>query len=54
MLEKGADADARGGVYGSALETAACEGNEKIVEVLLENMEESGRHDDSALKARSM
>jgi ankyrin repeat protein len=37
LVENGADVNAQGGVYGSALSAAEAEGNNSIVRFLLEN-----------------
>ncbi|KAF7348832.1 HET-domain-containing protein [Mycena venus] len=37
LIDKGADINAQGGIYGTALQTAFCEGHEDIIQLLLAN-----------------
>ena len=56
LLENGADINAQGGLYGSALEAASYAGNEKVVMLLLKNgadINAQGGSYSSALKAAS-
>ena len=45
LLEKGADINAQGGLYGSALQAASAEGKEEIVAMLLEKGADANAQD---------
>ncbi|KAF7183007.1 hypothetical protein CNMCM7691_002751 [Aspergillus felis] len=56
LLEKGADVDAQGGLYGNALQAASYGGYDKIVQILLEkgaNINAQGGEYENALQAAS-
>jgi ankyrin repeat protein len=52
LLEKDADVNAQGGLYGNALQAAAARGHEGIVKLLLEkDADAQGRYYGNALQA---
>ncbi|KAH0030808.1 hypothetical protein KCU78_g2959, partial [Aureobasidium melanogenum] len=56
LLERGAEVNARGGIYGTALKAASIKGHDKIVRMLLEHgadVNAQGGHCDNALQAAS-